>query len=118
MKKKRRLKKSGPIGLIIMSTITLLMSSIMITKSFKNSFVGTWISEGGTIYVFHKDHSGSMKTSLSEYQFTYAVKNQFISIDFEDEKNIDSDYEYSFDKNKLILKSEKGLFNFIKKVDS
>ena len=118
MKKNRRLKKGGPMGLIIMSTITLVMSSIMITNSFKNSFVGTWVSEGGTIYDFHKDHSGSMKTSLSEYKFTYLVREQFISIDFEDEKNNDSDFEYSFDKNKLILKSEKGLFSFTKKMDS
>lgn len=115
MKNKKRLKKELAIGLIIVSVIILLISSIMLIKIFNNPFIGTWISEGGTIYKFKINNSGIMKTSLSEYKFTYKVSDKIISIDFEDEKNIDTNYEYSFKKNKCIMKSDRGSFTFTKK---
>ena len=115
MKKKKRLKKEVVIGLIIVSSITLLISLIMINKNSKNTFIGSWISEGGIIYEFKRNNSGIMKTSLSEYKFTYKISDKMLSIDFEDEKNIDTDYEYFFKKNKCIMKSDKGLFTFTKK---
>ncbi len=112
MKKKKRLKKEVAIGLIIVSTTTLLISSIMIIKNTKNFFIGKWISEGGIIYEFKRNNSGIMKTPLSEYKFTYKVSDKIISINFEDEKNIDTNYEYSFENNKCIMKSDRGLFTF------
>lgn len=115
MKKKKRLKKEVVIGLIIVSSITLLISLIMINKNSKNTFIGSWISEGGIIYEFKRNNSGIMKTSLSEYKFTYKISDKMLSIDFEDEKNIDTDYEYFFKKNKCIMKSDKGSFTFTKK---
>lgn len=115
MKKKKRLKKEVAIGIIIVSIITLMISSIMLIKNSKNTFIGTWISEGGTIYKFKRNNSGIMKTSLSEYKFTYKVSDKIISIDFEDEKNIDTNYEYFFEKNKCIMKSDRGSFTFTKK---
>ncbi len=115
MKKKKRLKKEVVIGLIIVSSITLLISLIMINKNSKNTFIGSWISEGGIIYEFKRNNSGIMKTSLSEYKFTYKISDKMLSIDFEDEKNIDTDYEYFLKKNKCIMKSDKGSFTFTKK---
>ncbi len=115
MKKKIRLKKEVVIGLIIVSSITLLISLIMINKNSKNTFIGSWISEGGIIYEFKRNNSGIMKTSISEYKFTYKITDKMLSIDFEDEKNIDTDYEYFFKKNKCIMKSDKGSFTFTKK---
>ena len=115
MKKKKRLKKEVVIGLIIVSSITLLISLIMINKNSKNTFIGSWISEGWIIYEFKRNNSGIMKTSLSEYKFTYKISDKMLSIDFEDEKNIDTDYEYFFKKNKCIMKSDKGSFTFTKK---
>ena len=115
MKKKKRLKKEVVIGLIIVSSITLLISLIMINKNSKNTFIGSWISEGGIIYEFKRNNSGIMKTSLSEYKFTHKISDKMLSIDFEDEKNIDTDYEYFFKKNKCIMKSDKGSFTFTKK---
>ncbi len=115
MKKRRRLKKEFIIVLIIASVIALSISLIMIINSSKDKLIGTWISEGGTIYEFKKDNEGVMKTSLSEYKFTYKRDDKTISIDFEDEKNIDTDYEYSFKGSKLIMKSDRGLFTFTKK---
>jgi len=115
MKMKKRLKKEVVIGLIIVSSITLLISLIMINKNSKNTFIGSWISEGGIIYEFKRNNSGIMKTSLSEYKFTYKISDKMLSIDFENEKSEDSEYEYNFKNKRLILSNEKGIFTFTKK---
>lgn len=115
MKKKKRLKKEVVIGLIIVSSITLLISLKMINKNSKNTFIGSWISEGGIIYEFKRNNSGIMKTSLSEYKFTYKISDKMLSIDFENEKSEDSEYEYNFKNKRLILSNEKGIFTFTKK---
>ena len=54
----------------------------------------------------------------SEYKFTYVLNNNKLYIDFESDKATDSDYEYSFENDKLILKginSTSGTYTFTKK---
>ena len=55
-----------------------------------------------------------MKTSLSKYKFTYKIIKNIISIDFEDKKAIDTDYEFSCKKDKCEMKSDRGKFIFNK----
>ena len=108
-------KKILIIVIIIVIIACLLLLLSIIFKHDKNKFLGTWVSNGGTIYEFKEKNKGVMKTSLSEYKFTYKIKDNVISIDFKKEKAIDTDYEYTFQKNKLIMKSDKGTFTFNKK---
>ena len=56
-----------------------------------------------------------MKTTLSKYKFTYKIKKNIISLDFEEKKATDTDYEYSCKKNKCKMKSDRGTFTFTKK---
>ena len=104
-------KKIILVVIIIVITTSILL---LIKNNSKNKFIGTWKSEGGTIYTFKKNNKGSMKTSLSEYKFTYKIKKNIISIDFENKNAIDTDYEYSFKKGKCTMKSDRGTFVFTK----
>jgi len=55
-----------------------------------------------------------MKTSLSDYKFIYKIKNNIISIDFDNKKAIDTDYKFSCKKDKCEMISDRGTFIFNK----
>ena len=80
--------------------------------------ISTWTTDGITIYEFDNKGSGKMILPSSEYKFTYVSNNNKLYIDFESDKATDSDYEYSFENDKLILKginSTSGTYTFTKK---
>ena len=114
MRKNKQKNKILIIGIIIIVIIAVSIFLIFKLKNSKNIFLGTWQSEGGTIYEFKKNNEGVMKTSLSEYKFTYKIKKNIISIDFEDKKAIDTDYDFSCKKDKCEMKSDRGTFIFNK----
>ena len=112
---KRKLKKKPIIMLmIIVAIIAIIISLILLTlkKSNKDSLIGSWVTQGGTVYEFKEDNKGTMIVPLSEYKFTYKINDNKLSIDYEDEKANDADYEYSIKNNKLILTGKKGTFTF------
>lgn len=107
--------KKVKVILIIVSLLIISLPLIYKYGKSKNELLGTWVSDGGTIYKFNKANTGYMKTSLSKYDFTYKIKDNVISIDFKEEKAIDTDYEYNCKKDKCTLKSDRGTFTFTKK---
>ena len=112
----RKLKLIMIIAIIII-IIVFVIAIFLIFKNInqKNIFLGTWESGGGTIYEFKENNEGIMKTSLSEYKFTYKIKDNILSIDFEIERAIDTDYEFTCEENKCNMKSNQGTFVFTKK---
>ena len=114
MKKKIKLKK-GPFIFVLIIVILLIVIISKSVLSDKSKIVGTWTTDGITIYEFKKNNTGKLKVSLSEYVFKYKLKKNIIYIDFESDKIEDSNYNYSFKDKKLILKNEKGEFTFTKK---
>ena len=113
--KNKKTKKILPLSVAIITLIIICLIFLVIKhKLFENKFVGTWTSEGGTIYEFKNKSEGIMKTSISEYEFTYKIKDSILSIDFKEKKAIDTDYEYSCKKNKCTFKSDRGTFIFKK----
>ena len=84
-------------------------------KEETNSIIGEWTTDGVTIYEFNKDNTGKLKVSLGEYDFDYIIKEDKISIDFINEKSEDSEYTYTLNKDKLVLKGKNGTFNFKRK---
>ena len=114
MKKvKRKIRKLNVKPIIVIIVIIILLI-VIITHKSNNKFVGSWISEGKTIYEFTTDKEGFMKTPISKYKFKYEIKDNIISIDFIEKDLIDTDYEYTFKDDKLIMKSDRGLFTFTK----
>lgn len=108
MKKKKKKKRKYLLLIpIVIIGIILLMT---IGKEEDNPFIGIWISEGGTIYEFKKRNKGIVTVPLAKYKFKYKIKDNILTIDYEDEKAIDMDYEYAFTRDKLIIKSENGKY--------
>lgn len=117
MKKKKKLKKKPITILIILIIALVLIFTIIIPylNSPKRKLIGSWTTDGVTIYKFNKNNTGSLRVSLSEYDFTYKIDKKELFIDFENEKSTDSKYTYSFEDGKLILKGENGEFIFTRK---
>lgn len=114
---KRKLKKKSIVILIIIIVIIAIIISLIFLFSIKasnDSLIGSWITEGGTIYEFNENNKGTMIVPLSEYKFTYKIDGNKLSIDYESEKAKDADYEYSIKNHKLILKGKRGTFTFTK----
>ncbi len=107
-----------PIFLII--AIALLICAIIFAPKLKEaqtqnkmerSLIGTWTTDGYTIYSFEKNGRGALKLPTEEYPFKYIIHTNKLYIDFENEKSMDLNYEYSFDENgKLVLKGIKESF--------
>ena len=73
--------------------------------------------DGVTTYKFESDNSGELILPLSTYKFDYKIEDNKLTISFVDKKPKTSKYEYTFEKDKLILNSEKGKFTFKKTKD-
>ena len=110
MKKKVKLI----IAIIVLIIIGIILY-LTLNKPYKSKIIGSWTTDGITIYKFNKDNTGSLIVSLKEYNFKYKIDNKNIEIDFDNENSIDSKYTYYFEDNKLILNGDNGNFTFIKK---
>jgi len=106
-------KKSSKIILIICIFIAIIASSVIIIKVIRNinknnlkenSLIGLWTTDGVTIYEFKDNGKGMLKLPLSEYEYSYKIDGNKLHIDFESEETTDSDYEYYFENDNLILK--------------
>lgn len=108
--------------LIVILIIAIIAISIMIKddsiKVTDERLIGAWTTDGTTVYEFENNGRGTMKVPSSEYKFTYVTNNNKIYIDFESDKATDSDFEYTFEEDKLIfkgIKSTTGTYTFTKK---
>ena len=100
--------------IVICAIIALLLG---LNKTKKPSIIGTWTTDGVTIYKFNKDNTGALIVSLGEYEFTYTIDDDTLEIDFKNERSEDAKYKYTFEDNKLILEGDNGKYTFIKKND-
>ena len=87
-------------------------------NNIAKKIIGIWTTDGVTVYEFNVDGKGTLKLPLSEYEFTYKIEGNDIFIDYENEKSIDSSYEFSFENENMVLKGINntiGNYTFIKK---
>ena len=110
-KKKLNIKKI----LFILCLFAIIIFVIKIIPFHKSKLVGTWTSDGITVYEFYSNNKGKLIVSLSEYEFYYELKANNLYIDFVNKKSEDSKYSYTLKNNQLVLKNEKGIFTFTKK---
>lgn len=115
-------------GIVIIFIIAIIVIGIVVfiksptqgenNKNVDERLISSWTTDGITVYEFDKKGEGKLKLPSSEYKFTYTVNNNKLYIDFESDKATDSNYEYSFENDKLILKgiySTAGTYTFTKK---
>ena len=74
----------------------------------EQALIGVWTTDGVTVYEFKENGNGILKLPLSEYKFTYKIEENNLFINFESKETRDSNYEYFFEKENLILKGIKG----------
>ena len=116
--KKIDFKNKKILILAILVAIVLLVLLVVLlfgNKKPEKELLGSWSTEGGTIYEFQKKGQGVMIVPLKDYKFTYKIKDDKLYIDYEDEKANDAEYEYTIEKNKLTIKGERGTFKLTKK---
>ena len=110
-------KKVLIIGIALLIVLIGLLAIILANKFSKNrEFIGSWTTDGVTVYQFKRNYKGSLVVPLGEYPFTYEINGDKIFIDFENEKSTDSEFTYSFEDDKLILKGVNGTFTFTRKI--
>ena len=117
MKKvKRKTKKSVKILLLIVLVIIVIAICCKFSfrgkESVKDTLIGKWTTDGNTVYQFDEDNTGALIVPLSNYEFSYKINGDKLSIDFKNEKSEDSTYTYSLKDGKLILKGKNGTFKF------
>ena len=125
-RKRRSSKKYIILAILIIIAIAIIISFMsqnkeQTTNSIKTAddrLIGTWTTDGVTVYEFESKSQGKMKLPSAEYKFTYVLNDNKMYIDFESDKATDSNYEYSFEGDKLILKginATTGTYTFSRK---
>ena len=128
MENKRRSRrnkenKESALVIIIIILITIVGTVIFILNSRKDAneanitseILGTWTTDGYTVYEFNENGNGKLIIPIADYEFSYRIEENKIYIDFKNENSTDSDYEYSFEDGKLILNQTTGTYEFTKK---
>ena len=83
-----------------------------------NKLIGLWDVDGNTKYQFDDDGHGRIIVPNSEYEFTYQIKKNILSIDFINENSTDTSYEFKVSEDELELKdvNEANIILKLKKV--
>ena len=89
---------------MLLIVVIFIFGFLIFRNKGKNTLIGTWTTDGVTVYEFKKNNAGALVLPLSTYEFTYKVEENKLYIDFKNEKSTDSSYEYSFKNGQLILK--------------
>ena len=102
---------------VVLTLVVLLAVVILLfcNKKGDKELLGTWATEGNTIYEFQKKDKGKMIVPLKEYNFTYKIEDNKLYIDYEDKNANDAEYEYTVEEDKLTIKGERGTFKLTKK---
>ena len=106
--KKRRQRRLLGISATVLAIILLAVLIILIAKSCSTSedlLSGTWNLDGITVYQFDGKGNGSLNLPVNTYSFTYKIKDNSLSIDFESESARDITYIFTVEDKKLLLVS-------------
>ena len=119
IKNNRKKRNKLLLAICMVIAVILFVSVVVCIVKFKGninkqniqqaqSLIGVWTTDGVTVYEFKEDGKGMLKLPLSEYKFTYKIEENNLFINFESKETRDSNYEYFFEKENLILKGIKG----------
>lgn len=92
--------------------ITILITIILIgggifafTRINKtDKLAGLWNVDGNTKYEFDGKGKGKIIVPNSEFEFTYKIEDNVVSIDFKSKDSTDTKYEFKISKDNLELK--------------
>ena len=97
-------KKIIIIALIIVVLVVIGILFLPKTSSKTDELAGLWDVDGNTKYEFNGKGTGKIIVPNSEYEFTYVIEDNVVSIDFKSEKSTDTKYEFKVQKDSMELK--------------
>ena len=112
--KKRKQHRLLGISAAVLAIILLAILIIVVAKSCSSGgdvpkgtdvLSGTWDLDGITVYQFDGKGNGALKLPDNTYSFTYKMKDNSLSIDFESESARDITYTFTVKNEKLLLVS-------------
>ena len=72
-------------------------------KKYPKKLIGSWSTDGVTIYNFDEDGTGYLRTSVKDYVFSYNLVGNKLYINYADEGSTDSDYKITIKDKTLTL---------------
>jgi hypothetical protein len=84
--------------LMVLSLILLIHSCVT-----RNPIVGKWSVDSMTSYVFYEGGKGALMVPKGRYTFDYILEDDQLTIDFHDEKALDSSFTFEKDGDQLTL---------------
>ena len=103
-----KLKKKKVISLL--ATVLIIFAACSCgnnqTENKSDVLEGTWKLDNITKYTFDGGGNGNMTVSDTKYEFSYAINNDEVKIDFISEAAQDSVYEFNIDEGRLTLLSK------------
>ena len=103
------LLRRGAVGALSLGILILII--VLIVKGCSGGtdvLKGKWDLDGTTAYEFSGDGDGALLLPNVTYEFTYEIKKDQVSIDYENKSVRDGAYTFSVDKDKLTLIGGEG----------
>ena len=111
-KKKRQqqlMLRRGAVGAVALAVLILII--VLIVKGCSGGLdvlKGKWNLDGTTAYEFSGDGNGALLLPNVTYDFTYEIKKDQISIDYENESVRDGTYTFSVEEDRLTMIGGEG----------
>lgn len=107
---RRRRRKLNPRFMIFVTILLALLIGIVlgVRSCTKPTLKGRWDLDGTTGYEFKKGGKGALVLVTKEYEFTYEVEDDKLSIDFIDEMALDAQYTFEINGRMLFLTGGPG----------
>lgn len=104
-KAEKKCKQRRMIVIAVILVVVLSLVTLLIVKSCNKAdeLKGTWDFDGVTVYQFDGKGNGSLNLPDNTYPFTYEIKDNVVSIDFEGNEAKDAAYNFTVEKDKLVL---------------
>ena len=101
--------RRGAVGIVALAVLILII--VLIAKGCSGGsdvLKGKWDLDGTTAYEFSGEGNGALLLPNVTYDFTYTIKDDQISIDYENESVRDGTYTFSVEEDKLTLIGGEG----------
>ncbi len=101
--------RQGAVGIAILAVLILII--VLIVKGCSGGadvLKGKWDLDGTTAYEFSGDGNGALLLPNVTYEFSYDIKKDQISIDYENESVRDGTYTFTVEDNTLTLIGGEG----------
>lgn len=108
-RQQQQMLRQGAVGVVALGILILII--VLIVKGCSGGtdvLKGKWNLDGTTAYEFSGDGNGALLLPNVTYEFTYEIKKDQISIDYENESVRDGTYTFSVDGDKLTLIGGEG----------